>query len=333
MYRRFWYIIICLLVPIYLLSAEADKQTVIKEVGKGRPWIGVVVHDLSKKMLENLNLDNGVKIIEVTDKSPAAEVGLQKDDIIISLDGQGVTDTENLIDLVQEKKIGEVVKIEFLRTGERHTVEVKLAQAPMKRIKIRTPRIPYRFHWMTEDQTWLGVYTIELTDQLRTYFAVPEGQGVLIKEVVKDSPADKGGLKAGDIIIKVAQKKVRDVSDIKRAINYFEPGDEIEIKVIREKKEKSFNVKLEEREQKENYGFYGDEDYEYEIPMPIDLDIDLPEIEINKPDIDIDEQQLLEELPQKIELQMKGLEVKLKDLDKKLQNMKIEISGDMESEI
>jgi predicted metalloprotease with PDZ domain len=333
MYRHSWFTIIWLLIPVFLLAAGMKRGVVIGEGEKDRPWLGVVVKDLSKKMLDNLNIESGIKILKVSKDSPAAEADLQEDDIIISLDGQVVKDTDDLVDRVREKKIGDTVEIEYLRAGKRSTVQVKLAPGPLNKVVVRTPRSPYRFNMITEDQTWLGIYTVELSEQLRSYFGVPEGQGILIKEVIKDSPADKGGLKAGDIIIKVAQKKVRDLWDIKRAINYFDPGDKIEIKVIREKKEKTLNVTLEEYKQKEGFYFYGDDTCDDHIPLPLELNIDIPKIEINPPDVNIENQQLLEELPQKLELHLKGLNEKLKNLNEKMKDLQIQIISEESSQI
>ncbi len=329
MCKRSW--LLFLLIPSFLFSSVSEKQVVIKE-GKNRAWLGVKVEDLSEKMLNDLKISNGVKITKVYKDSPAAAADLQKDDIIIALDSQNVDGTENLIGLVQEKKVGDVVEIEYLRAGTHGKAKVKLAQAVTKKVMVRPFRSPNRLNFITEDQTWLGVHTIELTEQLREYFGVPEEQGILVKEVVKDSPAEKGGLKAGDVIIKVAEKKVRDLHDIKRAINYFEPGDEIEIKVIREKKEKAFKVKLEERAQKENVYYYGDNADEFEVPLPADIEVEIPEIEIDLRN-ESEFESLLEDMPHKLEWEMEGLNEKLMDLNEKLKDLKVRINTDQDYEI
>jgi hypothetical protein len=217
------------------------------------------------------------------------------------------------------------VELEYLRDESRSKVKAKLAQTMAQKAMVRPPRTPYRFDFIAEDQTWLGVHTTGLTPQLRDYFGVPQEQGILIKEVLKDSPAEKGGLKAGDVIIKVAEKKVRDLRDIKRAINYFEPGDEIEIKVIREKKEKSVRVKLEERKGTKDVYFYGNDEGEFETPIPAEIDIDIPEIEIELDDLEAEHESLLHELPQKLEWEMQGLNEKLFKLNDKLKGLRLRV--------
>jgi serine protease Do len=329
MYKRLWWLF--LLIPSFLFSSVSENQVVIKE-GKNRTWLGVRVEDLSEKMSNDLKISHGVKITEVYKDSPAAAAELKQDDIIIAVDGQAVTGTKNLIELVQQKKAGEVVEIEYLRDGTSGKTKAELAQAVMKKVMVRPFKSPHQLKFMVEDQTWLGVHMMELTGQLREYFGVAEGQGILVKEVLKDSPAEKGGLKAGDIIIKVAEKKVRDLHDIKRAINYFEPGDEIEIKVIRDKKEKTFEVKLEERRQKDEVYFYGNHADEFDVPVPDEINIEIPEIEIEVGD-EAEFESQLEEVPQRLEFKLQGLNEKLKELQEKLQDLKVEVSIDEEYEI
>ena len=329
MYRRSWWLF--LLIPFFLFASVSEKQVVVKE-GKNRTWLGVKVEDISEKMLNDLKIPHGVKITEVYKDSPAAAAELKQDDIIMALDGKAVTGTKMLIDLVQEKKVGDVVEIEYLRDGNHGKTKAELAKAVTKKVMVRPFRSPHRLNFLAEDQTWLGVYTIELTEQLRAYFGVAEGQGILVKEVLKDSPAEKGGLKAGDIIIKVAEKKVRDLHDVKRAINYFEPGDEIDIKVIRDKKEKAFKVKLAERQQKDDVYYYGNQADEFDIQVPDEIDIEIPEIEIEVGD-EAEFESQLEEVPHRLEFEMQGLNEKLRELHEKLQDFKVKVNIDQDYEI
>jgi len=328
MFKRIWLLI--LLIPAFAFASGPEKQLMVKE-GKSRTWLGIKIADLSEEKLKDLNIPNGVRVVKVFKDSPAAEADLQEDDILIALDGRNIKGTGDLIKSVQEKKAGEEVEIEFLRDGNRGKTRVKLAETVMKKVMVRPFGSPHRLNRITEDQTWLGVHTTELSEQLREYFGVPEGQGILIKEVVKDSPADKGGLKAGDIIIKVAEKKVRDLRDVRRAINYFEPGDEIEIKVIREHKEKAYKVKLEERGKQENVFFYGDDENEFDAPAPEEINIEIPEIEIELGDGE-DFENLMEDVQPELEFKVQDLNEKLKEMNEKLQNLKVRITTDQDYE-
>lgn len=83
----------------------------------------------------------------------------------------------------------------------------------------------------------------------RPYFgSIPdfgsEGKGYALSGVSKGSPADKGGLKAGDRIIQVGEIKIGDLNDFDLALRRFSAGDEIAVKVLRDGEEKEFKITL-----------------------------------------------------------------------------------------
>src|SRR5688572_28068188 len=60
----------------------------------------------------------------------------------------------------------------------------------------------------------LGVKVQEMSEELRDYFGAPDDAGVLVNSVVKDSPAEKAGIKPGDVITEVDGKKVEDTREL-----------------------------------------------------------------------------------------------------------------------
>ena len=60
---------------------------------------------------------------------------------------------------------------------------------------------------------YLGIVLQELNADLAPYFSVKAGEGVLIVRVEKDTPAEKAGLKAGDVIVQMGEKTVKDADD------------------------------------------------------------------------------------------------------------------------
>ncbi len=74
------------------------------------------------------------------------------------------------------------------------------------------------------------------------YFGIKDGNGILITEVLEDSPAEKAGLKAGDIIIEVDGEEIADISEVQKAVGQKEEGEEIELTLLRNKKKKEFSV-------------------------------------------------------------------------------------------
>jgi len=97
-----------------------------------------------------------------------------------------------------------------------------------------TPRPPraYAFSLGQLSTSHIGVSLYDMSDQLAEHFGLKDG-GALINEVVKDGPAAKAGLQAGDIILEVDHKPVHDVDGVRRAIAKKEDGEKATIMVAR----------------------------------------------------------------------------------------------------
>ena len=90
---------------------------------------------------------------------------------------------------------------------------------------------------------WLGVYLGDAGEES----GWDENEGAIVREVVKDGPADKAGLRENDIIIKLQDRTVRDADDVTRDIRKMKPGDEVKLLVLRDKKKVTLTAKLQER--------------------------------------------------------------------------------------
>jgi serine protease Do len=91
---------------------------------------------------------------------------------------------------------------------------------------------------------WLGVSIQPLTPELAKSFGAKEGKGVLISDIVPDSPAAKAGLKSGDILLEFEGKKMDSPADLQRAVGLTTPGQEAKVKLWRDQAEKSVDIKI-----------------------------------------------------------------------------------------
>ncbi|KAF0203863.1 MAG: HtrA2 [Gallionellaceae bacterium] len=94
---------------------------------------------------------------------------------------------------------------------------------------------------------WIGVAVQELTPELAESFKLRDTQGVLISEVVRGSPADKAGVKAGDILTSVADKALTDSSMMLETISALSPGKVVMLKLLRNQTEVVVQVKVGKR--------------------------------------------------------------------------------------
>lgn len=89
---------------------------------------------------------------------------------------------------------------------------------------------------------WLGIVIQELSKELAESFGMKNTNGALVAAVEKNGPADKGGLEAGDVIIKFDGKPIVTSSDLPRAVGAAKPGKNVAVEVLRKGSEKTLNV-------------------------------------------------------------------------------------------
>ncbi len=98
------------------------------------------------------------------------------------------------------------------------------------------------------DSGYLGVMLQDLTPPMAKALQLGDQGGVLVSDVVDDSPAEKAGLLDGDVIVAFAGKKLADYESLTAAVRAAKPGEKVDVTVLRDGKQKTFKVELGERE-------------------------------------------------------------------------------------
>lgn len=233
----------------------ATIQGVSAKESSTKAWLGVQIQELTPSLRESLKLGSktGLLITEVVQGSPADDANLHEEDVIIEFAGQPVELADAFTKLVRNSEAGKEIKIAIMRDGERKEIMVTLA--PRK-----TPK-SYSYAWSGEPMRFfgshqrLGVQAHSLNADLAGYFNVKEEGGALVLEVDEDTPAEKAGLKAGDVITKIDEEPVDSPSELMRALSDYEAGDEITITYIRHGKTATSKATLEESEDA-NFHFF-----------------------------------------------------------------------------
>jgi len=96
---------------------------------------------------------------------------------------------------------------------------------------------------------WLGVQIQDVNDAMRSALGLGERRGVLISDVFKNQPADKAGIKRGDVVLSIDGKPVETSNDLKNTVATIEPGKKIPVVIFRGGKEITVSVVLNEREE------------------------------------------------------------------------------------
>ncbi|TCK62616.1 DegQ family serine endoprotease [Seleniivibrio woodruffii] len=96
----------------------------------------------------------------------------------------------------------------------------------------------------TVKRGWLGVSVQSIDEKLAKGFGMKEPKGALIADVTKDDPADKAGVKAGDVVLKVNGQAIADSKELVNTIGAVSPGQTVVLDILRDKKEMKISVKL-----------------------------------------------------------------------------------------
>lgn len=104
---------------------------------------------------------------------------------------------------------------------------------------------------------WLGIYTQTIDEDLQEAFDLAADEGLVITDVMDDSPADEAGLRRKDIILTINGEKMNDSKALAKYIGGLEVGDQAEVEILRKGKEKTITVEVGERPEREWIGNYG----------------------------------------------------------------------------
>jgi C-terminal processing protease CtpA/Prc len=153
----------------------------------------------------------------------------------------------------------------------------------------------------------LGLKLKDLDDDLASYFDVKAGEGVLVLEVVEDSPAEEAGVKSGDVVIMIGEEKVSDSEDLVENVYEYEVGDEVALVLVRKGKEKKMQIILEE----------GDDIFTIFPGEKMHKTIEIPEFRPYEYKIQKSERMALEKEIEHLKQELKMLEKRLEKMEKK----------------
>jgi putative serine protease PepD len=83
------------------------------------------------------------------------------------------------------------------------------------------------------EHPYLGVSSLTISEQVATWYELPVDSGVLVDSVAPDSPAERAGIQAGDIIVGIGDDDVSSVEDMFIAIRSHRIGDEVPVRIVR----------------------------------------------------------------------------------------------------
>jgi len=242
-----------------LASAQSD-----------RPYLGIFGEDP-----EAGSNESGAIVREVAKSGPAEKAGINVGDRIIGLGDQEIKSFEDLRVRIGAYKPGDKVEVRYVRGNEEKTTTVELTKPPVRvrradrpELPIPDPRLPFDgndrdgvpgnppipFPGMEEalkkalkPQPMIGVLLERVDDELRERLKLGERKGLIVADVVPDSPASQSGIQVDDLILSVDGKTLTEPEELPLIMKGKKKGDKLTIKLLREGNEVEKTVTVDER--------------------------------------------------------------------------------------
>jgi S1-C subfamily serine protease len=208
-------------------AASAGAQTSSPST---RPYLGILAEPAPAGAAQA-----GVFVRSVTAGSPAARAGLKEGDEITRVDDREVKDFEDLVNTLARHKTGDKVTVQVRHEGREQSLAVTLGEHRQPR-----PGLPGR------PTAFLGVATRPLTSADKQRLGVAANEGVVVVEVVANTPAAQAGLRPDDVITAVDGKAVASPADLREWLSEAGADKEVGLTVQHGQETRQVKARLEE---------------------------------------------------------------------------------------
>jgi serine protease Do len=199
-------------VPIDMARHVMEQLVSNGKVTRG--YLGVSIQEVTPALAKAFGLPTaeGALVGDVTSDSPGAKAGLQKGDVIVGLNGQTVSDYQDLRLRVSQSAPGEAAKLDIYRNGQKRQMTVTLGELPEQQAAAKEAPA-------TNEDAMEGVQVQTLTPDLAEQLKVPQStHGVVVTRVDPDSQAAEGMLQRGDVIQEANHKPVATPEQLRAAV-------------------------------------------------------------------------------------------------------------------
>jgi serine protease Do len=208
-----------------VISQLMDKGTV------SRGWLGVLIQEVTPDLAESFSLDKpiGALVSQVVRGSPAESAGLQAGDIILELDSHEIVESSDLPHVVGLIRPGKEVAASVMREGKMESIKVKIGELSERGVSALPTRVSRDSSRATA--SYFGMTVLPLDSALVDATGVEEG--VVVETVETDSPADRAGIVAGDIIVQIGFAAIASPEDLKNVSDSARSGSVVPIRFFR----------------------------------------------------------------------------------------------------
>jgi serine protease Do len=193
-----------------------------------RGYLGVSIQSVTPELAKAMKLEEhqGALVSEVTAGSPAAKAGLRQGDVIVGFNDATVKDSRDLPAVVAKTPVGEQATITLQRDGKTQKVPVTVGKLPGEKVSSGESSPASQSQW--------GLQLQEVTPQAARQHGLAGESGVMVAGVQPGSPAERAGVRAGDLIREVNRQAVQSLQEMRDAIAKADQQDALLLLVQRE---------------------------------------------------------------------------------------------------
>ena len=178
-----------------------------------RSWLGVYIQELDDETARALEIDtrNGALITDVVKGSPAEKSGLQEGDLIITFNGESISNPANLKNVVSLSSPETTSKVKIIRDGEHKTIKVRLEELPNEPRQLATKS--------KKESNEFGFRLKEITDSLQKKYGITNENALVVTNIDLDGEAYRKGIREGDIIKRVGTQRITTLSQFNKLVD------------------------------------------------------------------------------------------------------------------
>ena len=222
----------------FAVPSNTVKYVMDQLIAKGkvvRGMLGVGPRDLTADDAERYGVDAGALIESVEKDSPAEKAKVQVEDVVVEFAGKKVDSAATFRRVVAMTSPGTNTTMIVIRDKKRVSLKVTLGTASDE--EAQTPE---------ERKSNTGLSVKELTADLVEHLKVPaDTKGVVVDEVESGSPADNAEIQAGDVIMKIGNRRITTIEEFNSAVAGLKPGDSVVVVIQRGQSSRIRTLRLE----------------------------------------------------------------------------------------
>ena len=202
----------------------------LKEKGRvSRGWLGVLIQDVTRELAESFDMDHphGALIAKVIPDGPAEQGGIEVGDIIVKFNGKKVTFSSDLPPLVGSTSIGSTVRVDIIRRSKSKIIEVEILELPTDN-EVAAKNSDEKSKLLKNP---LNIVAKDLTDKQKQDIDIYD-HGIIVEQI-SVGPAQKSGIRRGDIILLLDNIKVKNIEHFNKLVKELPKDRSISVLIQR----------------------------------------------------------------------------------------------------